>query len=78
MMNENLEKAYDEYGKDGNIVVTQTVTDYAVLMRDVLTKLQDGLETLDATVIQVPNLINLTKTANDYLFYLEDNRRVII
>jgi hypothetical protein len=77
-MDKELEKAYDEYGKDGNITVTQTVTDYAVLMRDVLIKLQDGLETLDATVIQVPNLINLTKTASDYLFYLEDNRRVII
>jgi hypothetical protein len=77
-MNEELEKAYDEYGKDGDVTVTQTVTDYALLMRDVLIKLQDGLETLNATVIPVPNLINLTKTANDYLFYLEDNRRVII
>lgn len=77
-MDKELEKAYDEYGKDGNIVVTQTVTDYAELMRDVLTKLQDGLEMLEATVIAVPNLINLTKTAQDYLYYLEDNRRVII
>lgn len=77
-MDKELEKAYDEYGKDGNIIVTETVTDYALLMREVLTKLQDGLETLNATVIQVPNLINLTKTANDYLFYLEDNRRVIL
>jgi hypothetical protein len=77
-MNNELEKAYDEYSKDGNIIVTQTVTDYAELMRDVLTKLQDGLEMLEATVIAVPNLINLTKTAQDYLFYLEDNRRVIL
>lgn len=77
-MDNDLEKAYDDYGKDDGVQVLQTVTDYAVLMRDVLTKLQDGLETLDATVIQVPNLINLTKTASDYLFYLEDNRRVII
>lgn len=77
-MDKDLEKAYDEYAKDGNIVVTQTVTDYAELMRDVLTKLQDGLEMLEATVIAVPNLINLTKTAQDYLYYLEDNRRVIL
>ena len=77
-MNNELEKAYDEYSKDGNIIVTQTVTDYAELMRDVLTKLLDGLEMLEATVIAVPNLINLTKTAQDYLFYLEDNRRVIL
>lgn len=77
-MDKELEKAYDEYAKDGNIVVTQTVTDYAELMRDVLTKLQDGLEMLEATVIAVPNLINLTKTAQDYLYYLEDNRRVIL
>ena len=77
-MDKDLEKAYDDYAKDGNITVTQTVTDYAELMRDVLTKLQDGLEMLEATVIAVPNLINLTKTAQDYLFYLEDNRRVIL
>lgn len=77
-MDNNLEKAYDEYAKDGNIVVTQAVTDYAELMRDVLTKLHDGLEMLDASVIAVPNLINLTKTAQDYLYYLEDNRRVIL
>ena len=74
-MDKDLEKAYDEYAKDGNITITQTVTDYAELMRDVLTKLQDGLEMLDT---EVPNLINLTKTAQDYLYYLEDNRRVIL
>lgn len=78
VMDKDLEKAYDEYAKDGGEIITQTVTDYAVLMRDVLTKLQDGLEMLEATVIAVPNLINLTKTAQDYLFYLEDNRRTII
>jgi hypothetical protein len=77
-MNNELEKAYDEYGKDGNITVEQTVTDYAVLMKDVLIKMQDSVEMLEATVIQVPHLINLIKTANDYLFYLEDNRRVIL
>ena len=77
-MDNDLENAYDEYAKDGNITVTQTVTDYAELMREVLTKLQDGLEMLDASVIAVPNLINLTKTAHDYLYYLEDNRRVIL
>lgn len=77
-MDKELEKAYDEYGKDGNITVEQTVTDYAVLMKDILIKMQDSVELLEATVIQVPHLINLIKTANDYLFYLEDNRRVIL
>lgn len=77
-MNEELEKAYDDYGKDDGVKITQTVTDYAVLMKDVLVKLNDSVEMLDATVIQVPHLINLIKTANDYMFYLEDNRRVIV
>jgi len=77
-MDKELEKAYDNYGKDGNITVEQTVTDYAVLMKDILIKMQDSVEMLEATVIQVPHLINLIKTANDYLFYLEDNRRVIL
>ena len=52
--------------------------DYAVLMKDILIRLQEGINNLDATVISVPNLQNLVHTALDYLFYLEDNRRVIM
>lgn len=77
-MDKSLEEAYDQYGKDDGVHISQTVTDYAVLMRDTLTKIQDSVELLDATVIQVPHLINLIKTASDYMFYLEDNRRVIL
>jgi hypothetical protein len=59
-------------------VVKETVSaiDYAVLMRETLVKIQAGLES--PKVIDVPNLLNLVSTANDYLFYLEDNRRVIL
>ena len=63
-MDKELEKSYDEYGKDGKITVTQTVTDDAELMRDVGQKSQKQ-------VIAVSNLINLTKTAQDYFLYLE-------
>lgn len=52
--------------------------DYAVLMRDVLTRLKDDINRLEATVMEVPNLRNLAQTALDYMFYLEDNRRVIL
>jgi hypothetical protein len=52
--------------------------DYAIIMRDTLTRLQEGLDTLNATVIPVPNLLNLVNSSLDYLFYLEDNRRVIL
>jgi hypothetical protein len=77
-MDKELEKAYDDYSKDDGVQILQTVTDYAVLMKETLIKIQDSVVLLDATVIQVPHLINLIKTANDYLFYLEDNRRVIL
>lgn len=77
-MDEELEKAYDEYAKDGDERLAESPVDYVVVMRETLTKLQDGLETLNDTVLAVPNLINLIKTAQDYLFYLEDNRRVIL
>jgi hypothetical protein len=58
-------------------VVKETVSpiDYALLMRETLVKIQAGLE---SPTIDVPNLLNLVSTANDYLFYLEDNRRVIL
>lgn len=72
-MDNELEKVYDDYSKNTDVTVTTTVTDYAVLMRDVLNRIQDEVELLEQ-----PNLINLIKTAQDYLFYLEDNRRVII
>jgi hypothetical protein len=52
--------------------------DYAVIMRDTLTRLQEGLDNLNATVMPVPNLLNLVNSSLDYLFYLEDNRRVIL
>lgn len=77
-MDKELEEAYDEYGKDGDERVTFVITDYALIMRETLNKLQDGIELLNASVLPVPNLINLVKSAQDYLFYLEDNRRVII
>lgn len=72
-MDKDLEKAYDEYGKEGGERLTQTDTDYRLLMREVLARIYDVAENLEQ-----PNLINLTKTAQDYLFYLEDNRRTII
>lgn len=46
-------------------------TDYAVLMKDVLLRLREA-------VGDDPNARNLVTTALDYLFYLEDNRRVIL
>jgi hypothetical protein len=70
--------AYDEYAKNDEIKVIKLNTDYAILMRETLAQLQDGLDNLDALVIQVPHLKNLVKVAQDYLFYLEDNRRTIV
>ena len=46
-------------------------TDYALLMKDVLLRLQDSVR-------GDSNATNLVNTALDYLFYLEDNRRVIL
>ena len=48
-------------------------TDYAVLMKDVLIRIKDNAEAINELSIS-----NLADTALDYLFYLEDNRRVII
>jgi TRAP-type C4-dicarboxylate transport system substrate-binding protein len=72
-MDKDLEKAYDDYAKDDDIKITQVVTDYAELMRELLNRIQDEVEAKE-----LDNLINLVKTAQDYLFYLEDNRRVIL
>jgi hypothetical protein len=70
--------AYDEYAKNDDYKETLTRIDYADSMREVLARLQDDIERLNSTVMPVPNLINLVKTAQDYLFYLEDNRRTIV
>lgn len=46
-------------------------TDYAELMKAVLVRLQESVR-------DNPNASNLVETALDYMFYLEDNRRVIL
>ena len=56
----------------------QSPIDYAVLMKETLTRLQDELNTLSNVLLPVPHMQNLVQTAIDYLFYLEDNRRVIL
>jgi uncharacterized pyridoxamine 5'-phosphate oxidase family protein len=77
-LNTNLNLAYDEYAKNDEVKIVEIRTDYAVLMRETLAQLQDGIDNLDMLVLPVPNLKNLVKVAQDYLFYLEDNRRTII
>jgi hypothetical protein len=67
--------AYDEYAKNDDFIITTTKTDYAVMMKDTLNQI---LGTLLAEQPQSEYLIGLTRTAMDYLFYLEDNRRVIV
>lgn len=64
-----------EIDTEGVPAQTDSPIDYAVLMRETLNELRGALLT-DQT--QNEYLINLTNTAIDYLFYLEDNRRVII
>ena len=64
-----------EIGTEGVPAQTDSPIDYAVLMRETLNELRGALLT-DQT--QNEYLINLTNTAIDYLFYLEDNRRVIL
>lgn len=49
--------------------------DYAELTKRTLTELQ-GL--LEQDVYESEYALNLIKTAIDYLYYLEDNRRVIL
>jgi hypothetical protein len=60
---------------DNKPVETVSPVDYVVLMRGTLTELQ-GL--LDQDVYESEYALNLIKTAIDYLYYLEDNRRVIL
>jgi hypothetical protein len=59
------------------ITFDESPVDYAKLMKDVLLRLQDGINSAD-TALDIPNLNNLITTALDYMFYLEDNRRVIL
>jgi len=75
MSNPQQTNAYDEYAKNDDITITTTVIDYAVMMKEVLNQ---TLGTLLAEQPQNEYLIGLTRTAMDYLFYLEDNRRTII
>ena len=51
---------------------TQTAPDYKELMKDILVRLSDSIDTLEASVINVPHIKNMITTAQDYLFYLED------
>jgi hypothetical protein len=60
---------------DNKPVETVSPVDYVVLMRGTLTELQ-GL--LEQDVYESEYALNLIKTAIDYLYYLEDNRRVIL
>jgi hypothetical protein len=59
------------------VTFDESPVDYAKLMKDVLLRLQDGINSAD-TALDIPNLNNLITTALDYMFYLEDNRRVIL
>jgi hypothetical protein len=58
-----------------NPIEAQSPIDYAVQMRETLNQL---LGALLSEQTRNEYLINLTNTAIDYLFYLEDNRRVIL
>ena len=60
---------------DEQIKIVISPIDYAVMMREVLIRLHDLLE---QDKFDKDNAMNLVKTAQDYLFYLEDNRRVIL
>ena len=60
---------------DEQIEIVISPIDYAVMMKEVLIRLHDLLE---QKKFDKDNAMNLVKTAQDYLFYLEDNRRVII
>ena len=64
-----------EIDTEGVPAQTDSPIDYAVLMRETLNELRGALLTGQT---QNEYLINLTNTAIDYLFYLEDNRRVIL
>jgi hypothetical protein len=60
---------------DEQVEIVISPIDYAVMMREVLIRLHDLLE---QDKFDKDNAMNLVKTAQDYLFYLEDNRRVIL
>lgn len=75
MNNPQQTNAYDEYAKNDDITITTSVIDYAVMMKEILNQ---TLGTLLAEQPQNEYLIGLTRTAMDYLFYLEDNRRTIV
>jgi len=49
--------------------------DYSVLMKETLNQIQGALLSEQT---RNEYLLNLVNTAIDYLFYLEDNRRVIL
>lgn len=70
--------AYDEYAKNDEVKIVELNTDYAILMRETLAQLQDEIDMLDSVLIPVPHIKNLVRVAQDYLFYLEDNRRTIV
>jgi hypothetical protein len=66
---------YEQYASNDDWKLSKSSTDYAIKMKEVLVKLQDLLE---QDVYECENALNLVRTAQDYLFYLEDNRRVIL
>lgn len=50
--------------------------DYAVMQKEILMRLQDGLTALSSRGVDVENLLNLTATAIDYGYYLEDRTMI--
>ena len=56
-------------------IETVSPVDYAVLLKEILARLQALLE---QDVYDSETAINLIKTAIDYTYYVEDNRRVIL
>jgi hypothetical protein len=60
---------------DNKPVEAVSPIDYAVLIKEILARLQALLE---QDVYDSETAINLIKTAIDYTYYLEDNRRVIL
>jgi hypothetical protein len=60
---------------------TLSPIDYSILMKDTLTSIKEGVEALEQLVgelNEIEILVEKLKTALDYLFYLEDNRRTIV
>jgi len=78
---------YNDYGNNDDWKVAETRIDYAVMMKDVLTRLHDIINgelvdelngALGNKPLDLTHALRLVNTALDYLFYLEDNRRVIL